>query len=293
MSHPNDSGNSSGGYYHGSSDEGADHSNRFNDYPSYRGGHGGRGYYRGANGQGRYASYVDETDVNAPESAGSHQPYSYNSNYRNDYYYGGRGDNNRYYNGRSNSAHQFYGQSGYRYGQSEHQYNYYGNNRRSFEGYRGGRSNGTPNPRYKSVPKPFTPQESYRYSPRPHDSGNSTPVEQYNRSHSQPRADSKPVNEEPPVRQGPAASVKKRVEQGESGFFYLTDLDKSSDDPGELARIRDTLREGDQLDRELESHSLQLLKTELELELLNTQCERDALNVQLTQEKLDSLLMQG
>ncbi|CCE90256.1 Lge1p TDEL_0B01270 [Torulaspora delbrueckii] len=177
----------------------------------------------------------------------------YNSyNHRNDYY------NNDYYynnNGRSNSAHHFYGQ--------RYNYNNYNNynhsyNRRESEGYRG---------RYGARYKPY-PQETVR-------SGNSTPVQ------AQPEA--------VPVRSSP---IPKRVDMAESCFYYLTDLDKSTDDPVELQKIRETLREGEQLDRELETHNLKLLKTELELGLLTTQCERDALNVQSTQEKLDSLLMQ-
>lgn len=164
--------------------------------------------------------------------------------------------NDYYFNGRSNSAHQFYGHR-YNHGNS---YNYYNNNRRESEGYRG---------RYGGRYKPY-PQENTR-------SGNSTPVSQHQQEPS-------------PVRSSPAP---KRVDKKESSFFYLTDLDKSTDDPVELQKIRDTLREGERLDHELEAHNLKLLKTELELGLLTTQCERDALNVQLTQEKLDSLLMQG
>lgn len=293
MSHPNDSRGSSGSYYYNSADDTPNqhgNSNRYNEYPSHRGGHSGRGYYKGAGGPGRFGSYGGESDVNDQSYSGSHQPYSYN-NYRNDYYHGFRHDNNRYYNGRSNSAHQFYGQSGYRYNQSDSQYNYYGNNnRRESEEYRGGRHSGSYNPRYKSVSKASYPQENQRYSPRPQDSGNNTPVD---RGHSQPRVEPSSPAQEAMVRSGSNTNIKKRVEQGESGFLYLTDLDKSTDDSAKLNKIRDVLRESEQLDKDLESHDLQLLKTELELELLTTQCERDALNVQLTQEKLDSLLMQG
>ncbi|QLQ81872.1 hypothetical protein HG537_0G01260 [Torulaspora globosa] len=293
MSYPNDSGNSANGPYHGSNrdvPEQSGNSNRFNDFSSYRGGHSGRGYYKGS---GRSGPYGDGSDVSGPGASGTHQSYSSYSNYRNDYYHSGRGDHNRYYNGRSNSAHQFYGQSGRRYGQPEHQYNYQGNTRRASEGYRGGRGNANYNARYKSVSKPYMPRDSHRHSPHPHDSGSNTPTDQYNRNHSKPSTDAKPINEEPSLQPSPYTSVKKRFEQGESGFLYLTDLDKSTDDPAELAKIRQTLREGERLDKDLESHSLKLLKTELELELLTTQCERDALNVQLTQEKLDSLLMEG
>lgn len=76
-------------------------------------------------------------------------------------------------------------------------------------------------------------------------------------------------------------------------FFYLTDLDKSTDNSVELDRIKHILRESDSLDKKIEEEKLRILKDELELSLLTTQCERDYLNVQLTQEKLDSLLMQG
>ncbi|QLL34755.1 hypothetical protein HG536_0H01300 [Torulaspora globosa] len=296
MSHPNESGSSTNGHYHGSTRDAPEqpgNSSRFNDFPSYRGGHSGRGYYKGSGGPARFGPYGDGSDVNGPGASGPHQSYSAYSNYRNDYYYGGRSDTSRYYNGRPNSAHQFYGQSGRRYGQSEHQYNYQGSARRASEGYRGGRTNGNYNARYKSVPKPYTPREGHRYSPHPHDSGSNTPTDQYNRSHSQPSTDAKPINEESSLRPSPITNIKKRVEQGESGFFYLTDLDRSTDDPAKLAEIRETLREGERLDKDLGSHCLKMLKTELELELLTTQCERDALNVQLTQEKLDSLLMQG
>lgn len=176
-----------------------------------------------------------------------------------------RGQGQGRYNNSYNQRNDYY-RNGYYYNERpSNAHQFYGNRYQYNSSYNSDGYRGRYGARYKAFP-----QEAVQ-------SGNNTPVSQ-------------PAPEALPVRSSPTP---KRVDRKESCFYYLTDLDKSTEDPAELQRIRDTLREGDELDRELEAHNLKLLKTELELGLLTTQCERDALNVQLTQEKLDSLLMQG
>lgn len=89
------------------------------------------------------------------------------------------------------------------------------------------------------------------------------------------------------------APAKRRVNKNDSPFLYLTDLDKSTDDPKELDEIREVLKESDRLDKALEEQNFLLLKNELELGILATQSEKDTLSVRLTQEKLDTFLMES
>lgn len=77
------------------------------------------------------------------------------------------------------------------------------------------------------------------------------------------------------------------ISEDENPFIYLM----SSNDNGEISKLKEIFKENDSIDNKLEDLKLKILKTELDLGLMSTQCEKDALNVQITQEKLDSLLM--
>ncbi|AET38282.1 Lge1p Ecym_2564 [Eremothecium cymbalariae DBVPG len=87
--------------------------------------------------------------------------------------------------------------------------------------------------------------------------------------------------------------TKKKFEVIENPIYYLTELDKSTDDLKKLEDIKKVFQESDELDHKLEQQKLVMWKAELELVLLDTQSEKDALNVQLNQENLDALLMEG
>lgn len=201
----------------------------------------------------------------------------------------------RYYSGRGEDYAQVHGNSNNQSYQNENDYQYHRGTQNVSSQFQ---SVGT----YHSVPQPSSrnqyatgiPQstsQSYGQIPfkRPHDSGNNTPVDSFNRSGSLSSNNNTPTIASPALTQ----PQEFRLDRNESPFFYLTDLDKSTDNSVELDRIKHILRESDSLDKKIEEEKLRILKDELELSLLTTQCERDYLNVQLTQEKLDSLLMQG
>lgn len=265
-----------------------------------------KSYYRG--GGSKYGNYKDN----------SYPSYHYRGGGGGDYYYGP----SRYYSSRGGGS----SHNNHWYTNDYNGYNY--GNRRSHDDNR--RFTPNPNGRYYngrySEPWGAFPEHSVppsQYS-GPYGSGNNTPVDHYRRHHS--TAAAAPINSSsmngvstssggpitPSNKQhgsntpssfpsphygmsAPAATstVKRRVDKDESPFYYLTDLDKSSDDPRELESIRQVFKESDRLDKQLEEHNLNLFKSELELGLLATQCEKDKLSVQLTQEKLDTFLMQS
>ncbi|CCC69218.1 hypothetical protein NCAS_0C02280 [Naumovozyma castellii] len=82
---------------------------------------------------------------------------------------------------------------------------------------------------------------------------------------------------------------KKRIDEHESPFLYLTELDQG--DEASVAEAKKVLAASSTLDGALRASYLRRLASETEVSLLSNQCERDTLNVQLTQEKLDSLLL--
>lgn len=275
---------------------------------AYSRGYPSKSYHRGSG--GRYGNYKDN---------------SYSSyHYRGDYYYGP----SRYYSSRGGSRGGARGGASQYNHSPVGDYQSYNNNsfyggRRSYDDSR--RLNPSSNGRYYSgrysepwgtLSEPTVPSSQYS---GPYVSGNNTPVDHYRRHPSSVVA---PMNApatnisagsttmpsnmtfsqqtnstlssfSSPRHSIAPATIKRRVDKDESPFYYLTDLDKSSNDPKELESIRQVFKEGDRLDKQLEEHNFNLLKSELELGLLATQCEKDKLSVQLTQEKLDTFLMQN
>ncbi|CDF91113.1 uncharacterized protein ZBIST_2791 [Zygosaccharomyces bailii] len=272
-------------------------------YGGYSRGYSSRGYHRGGGSGGRYASYSNGDN--------NYSPYHYRGG---DSYYGSRyagrgapnsggsvGANSGYYHSRGGGGNY----NGQRYNQSytsDYNYPYYrgGNN-----GVAGRRSQDNENRRYsansgsryhssrRSEPWGGVTDSATQGVPL-YGSGNNTPVDTYHRSHSPaPKSDITPSSHNVNTGAYTAVPTKSRVDKNDSAFLYLTDLDKSTDDPKELENIREVFKESDRLDKALEEHNFLLLKNELELGLLATQCEKDTLSVRLTQEKLDTFLMES
>lgn len=283
--------------------------NRYNshnsEYPAHRAGYSNGSYYKGG-GQGKYNGYTyDNVDNTAQDyhhnqnNMANYRGYQEHGhpgdNYRSDYYYNGNGQgtSNRYHSGRASYSYEN-GQNHSQAYHTENDYQYYGNSRRGGgthyqgRGYHSGPSQ-VRNQYSDSKSYPSHHTYSQGLSNRPYESGNHLPIDNYHRTASQSSALNTPTGSIPPV----SAPPKRRFDKNESPFFYLTDLDKSTDDTAKLDKIKQVLSENDSLDRKIEQERLKILKDELELSLLTSQCERDSLNVQLTQEKLDSLLMQG